>query len=136
MIKNQDVVYIDDYAHHPSELNALIESVRHLFPGKKLTMVFQPHLFSRTNDFMDGFAESLAKVDELFLMDIYPARELPMPGVTSDVLFEKVNHDKKVLTTKTDLMNDLKNVQLEVFVTAGAGDIDMFISPIKEMLSK
>lgn len=136
VIKNQDVVYIDDYAHHPSELNALIESVRHLFPGKKLTMVFQPHLFSRTNDFMDGFAESLAKVDELFLMDIYPARELPMPGVTSDVLFEKVNHDKKVLTTKTDLMNDLKNVQLEVFVTAGAGDIDMFISPIKEMLSK
>jgi len=135
VIKNKEVVYIDDYAHHPSELNALIESVRHLFPGKKLTMVFQPHLFSRTNDFMEGFADSLAKVDELFLMDIYPARELPMAGVTSDVLFEKIKHSKKVLTTKADLMNDLESVKSEVFVTAGAGDIDTFISPIKELLS-
>lgn len=136
VIKNKDVVYVDDYAHHPSELNALIESVRYLFPDKKLTMVFQPHLYSRTNDFMDDFASSLAKVDELFLLDIYPARELPMPGVTSEALFSKIDHHKKTLTTKAHLMKDLNSVKTEVFVTAGAGDIDTFINPIKEMLSK
>ncbi len=136
VIKNKDVVYVDDYAHHPSELNALIESVRYLFPDKKLTMVFQPHLYSRTNDFMDDFASSLAKVDELFLLDIYPARELPMPGVTSEALFSKIDHHKKTLTTKAHLMKDLNSVKTEVFVTAGAGDIDTFINPIKEMLSR
>ena len=134
VIKSKEMVYVDDYAHHPSELEALIESVHHLFPNKKITMVFQPHLFSRTNDFMDGFAEALAKVDELYLLDIYPARELPMEGVTSKVLFDKIKMASKTLTTKADLMNDLKGIEPEIMVTAGAGDIDVFIQPIKKML--
>lgn len=134
VMKSKKMVYVDDYAHHPSELNALIESVRNLFPNKKITLVFQPHLFSRTNDFMEGFAEVLAKVDELYLMDIYPARELPMAGVTSQVLFDKIKSQAKTLTTKADLMADLANCQPEIMVTAGAGDIDVFIEPIKELL--
>ncbi len=136
VIKSKEVVYVDDYAHHPSELEALIASVRHLFPTKKITMVFQPHLFSRTNDFMEGFAEALAKVDELYLLDIYPARELPMEGVTSAVLFDKIKSTNKTLTTKADLMNDLQQITPEIMVTAGAGDIDIFIQPIKEKLLK
>lgn len=136
VIKSHEQVYIDDYAHHPSELEALIESIRHIFPEKKITMVFQPHLYSRTNDFMDGFAEVLGKVDQLFLLDIYPARELPMEGVTSEVLFEKIKSKSKTLTSKAHLMDDLQGISPEVMVTAGAGDIDTFIQPIKELLHK
>src|SRR5690606_10330808 len=95
-------VYIDDYAHHPTELNAVIGSVKEIFPGRKILGVFQPHLFSRTRDFMDGFAESLSQFDELILLDIYPARELPIEGITSDVLLEKINLDQKEISTLQD----------------------------------
>ena len=134
IIKSEEIIYVDDYAHHPSELEALISSLRHLFPGRKITLVFQPHLFSRTNDFMKEFAVVLSKVDELYLLDIYPARELPIEGVSSEVLFNKIKSNSKILTTKSDLMNDLAQSNPELFVTAGAGDIASFVNPIKEML--
>lgn len=133
-IEEADMVYIDDYAHHPSELNYSISSVRELYPGKKITGVFQPHLFSRTNDFMDEFAESLSLLDELLLMDIYPARELPIEGVTSDVLLSKVNLNNKQIVTKTNLVNKVVKLKPEVLLTLGAGDIDVFVKPLKNEL--
>lgn len=133
VVKTNNAVYIDDYAHHPTELRSTIESIRTLYPGKKITAVFQPHLFSRTRDFMDGFAEELSKVDELILMEIYPAREKPIAGITSSALLEKINC-KKTLSQKSDLLNTLKNKELEVLVTLGAGDIDQFVEPIKTEL--
>jgi len=133
IIKSEEIIYIDDYAHHPSELEALVESVHDLFPGKKISMVFQPHLFSRTNDFMDEFADVLGKVDDLYLMDIYAARELPIDGVSSEVLYNKIESiGKKTLTTKEKLMEDLASLRPEVLITAGAGDINLFIDDIKE----
>ncbi len=136
IVKSDEVVYIDDYAHHPSELEALIVSVRYLFPDRKITLVFQPHLFSRTNDFMDEFAAVLSKVDDLYLLDIFPARELPIEGVSSAVLYDKIESSSKTLTTNVNLMKDLENVQPEIMITAGAGDIALFIEPIKHLLSK
>jgi UDP-N-acetylmuramate--alanine ligase len=136
VIKSEEIIYVDDYAHHPAELEALLESIRYLFPEKKITLVFQPHLFSRTNDFMNDFAQVLGKVDDLYLLDIYPARELPIEGVSSEVLFNKIKSSSKTLTTKDKLMSDLANIEPEIMVTAGAGDIDGFIQPIKEMLNK
>jgi UDP-N-acetylmuramate--alanine ligase len=131
--KKDNKIYIDDYAHHPRELDAVIGSIREMFPGKKLTAVFQPHLFSRTNDFADEFAESLSKVDELILLDIYPAREKPMAGVTSDMLFDKILLSKKVRCSKVNLLNTIKGLNIEILLTIGAGDIDQFVKPIKEM---
>ena len=129
-------IYVDDYAHHPSEIRAAISSTKKLWPKKKLTVIFQPHLFSRTNDFMDDFAVELAKVDELILMEIYPAREQPIEGVDSRVLLDKVKLEHKQIIQKKDLLAYLRNNDFEVLMTLGAGDIDVFVPQIKEMIEK
>mgnify|MGYP000378806095 CR=1 FL=1 len=131
-----NVVYIDDYAHHPSELKVAIEAAKMLFPNSRITGIFQPHLFSRTNDFVDGFATELDELDEVILMDIYPARELPMKGVTSEIIFDKMKNSEKVMVTKSTLMEELKGRDIEVLLTLGAGDIDTFVLKIKNWLSE
>lgn len=130
-------VYIDDYAHHPTELNAVIGSIKTFYPGKKLLVVFQPHLFTRTRDFADGFAKSLENCDELLLLDIYPARELQenYPGITSDWLLEKVNHHKKEVSSLGDTFNKIKEKDFDILLTVGAGNIDTLYDPIVEWLS-
>lgn len=133
-IKNENLVYIDDYAHHPEELKACIKSVREMYPEKKITGIFQPHLFSRTRDFADEFARSLELLDELILMEIYPARELPMEGITSQWLLEKVNLKNKMVCAKKDLVSQVASANPEVIITLGAGDIDTFVTPIKNKL--
>lgn len=129
-------IYIDDYAHHPTELNAVIGSVKTFYPEKKLLIVFQPHLFSRTRDFADGFAESLAKGDELILLDIYPARELQenYPGITSDWLLEKINLKDKEVSTLQDALEKIKTKDFDILLTVGAGNIDTLYDPIVEWL--
>jgi UDP-N-acetylmuramate--alanine ligase len=134
IIRNEKVVYIDDYAHHPTELTSAIGAAKMLYPNKKITGIFQPHLYSRTRDFVDGFAAALDLLDEIILMDIYPARELPMEGVTSQIIFNKIKNKNKTLTTKTQLMSEVRNRKFEVVMTLGAGDIDTFIEPIKKLL--
>jgi UDP-N-acetylmuramate--alanine ligase len=134
VVKNENIVYIDDYAHHPTELNAAIASARMLYPKKKILGIFQPHLYSRTNDFQDGFAASLDKLDEILLMDIYPARELPMEGVTSKIIFDKMQNANKQQVTKENLLEILKLCKYDVILTLGAGDIDLFVKPIEELL--
>jgi len=131
-----NVVYIDDYAHHPSELKVAIEAAKMLFPNSRIAGIFQPHLFSRTNDFVDGFATELDELDEVILMDIYPARELPMKGVTSEIIFDKMKNSEKVMVTKSTLMEELKGRDIEVLLTLGAGDIDTFVLKIKNWLSE
>jgi UDP-N-acetylmuramate--alanine ligase len=133
---NDEIVYIDDYAHHPSELKVAIEAAKMLFPNNKITGIFQPHLFSRTNDFVDGFAAELDELDEVILMDIYPARELPIEGVTSKIIFDKMKNSNKVMVTKSTLMDELENRKVEVLLTLGAGDIDTFVEEIKNWLSE
>lgn len=130
----EGVVYIDDYAHHPTELSAAINAAKMLYPNRRIMGIFQPHLFTRTRDFQDGFAESLDMLDEVVLMDIYPARELPIEGVTSEILFNKMKNPNKVLTTKAELMNVLRDKQFDVVMTLGAGDIDTFVQPIKALI--
>jgi UDP-N-acetylmuramate--alanine ligase len=134
IIKQDDLVYIDDYAHHPTELAAIIGSVKNMYPGKKALVVFQPHLYSRTRDFVDGFAESLSLADEVILLDIYPARELPMPGITSKIVFDKIRIESKTMCNKQELVDLLKTKHIEVLLTVGAGDIDTLITPIKNSL--
>ena len=124
-----------DYAHHPTELNAAILSAKELFPTKKITGVFQPHLFTRTRDFADGFAESLSLLDSLIMLDIYPARELPIAGITSQMILDKVSISDKVLVPKNELLNEIKNRKPAVIMTLGAGDIDQFVEPIKHLLN-
>ncbi|MFZ4400395.1 MAG: UDP-N-acetylmuramate--L-alanine ligase [Bacteroidales bacterium] len=133
-IRTENLVYIDDYAHHPEELKACVNSVRNLFKDKKITGIFQPHLFSRTRDFADEFAESLDLMDEIILLDIYPARELPIPGVTSKILLDKINKKNKFLLQKNEILNFLKTRKPEVLLTLGAGDIDQLVEPIEKML--
>ena len=133
-VRNEDCVYIDDYAHHPTEINAVYDAVRELYPNKKIVAVFQPHLFSRTNDFMDDFATSLSKFDEIYLLDIYPARELPMEGVTSQVLLDKMKNENKFLISKEQLIQFVSETNEEVLVTIGAGDIGEMVDEIKEIL--
>ena len=134
-INRRDLVYIDDYAHHPKELESFIGSVRALYPGRKITGVFQPHLYTRTRDFADGFAISLSELDELILMDIYPAREPPLPGITSELIFTKVMSGKKTLCSGEALLEELEKRQPDVLITMGAGDIDQFVEPIKALFS-
>lgn len=134
-VNNGNTTYIDDYAHHPAELESAISSIREIFPDKKITAVFQPHLYTRTRDFADDFAGALSKVDKLILLDIYPAREEPVPGVTSKIIFDKVTAPEKVMIRKDELMGMLKEEKTDVLVTFGAGDIDRFIEPITELLS-
>ena len=126
--------YIDDYAHHPKEISAAISSMRDIFPGRRLTAIFQPHLYTRTRDFANEFAEALSGVDKLILLDIYPAREEPIPGVTSEIIFEKVTAPEKVIMKKEELMEYLQNEPVDTLITFGAGNIDRFIRPITEML--
>lgn len=135
-VKSSKAVYIDDYAHHPEELNAAISAARELFPSKKITGIFQPHLFSRTRDFADAFAESLSKLDELILLEIYPAREKPIAGINSAMLLDKVKLEKKILVKKEDLLGEIEKRSPQVLMTLGAGDIDAFTGPITELLSK
>ena len=127
--------YIDDYAHHPAELNSAISSMRDIFPGRKLTAIFQPHLYSRTRDFAPAFAEALSKVDKLILLDIYPAREEPIPGVTSEMIFKDVTLPEKLLLKKEELMDYLSEEPLDVLAPFGAGNIDRFIEPITELVN-
>ena len=135
MIYEDDkLTYIDDYAHHPTELRAVIGAAKELFHGKKITGVFQPHLFSRTRDFVDEFAKALDMLDEVLLMDIYPAREEPIEGITSKIIFDKMKAENKTLVTKEILMDKLGNKELEVLMTLGAGDIDTFVNKIDELL--
>ncbi len=129
------LTYIDDYAHHPAELATAISSIREIFPGRKLTGIFQPHLYTRTRDFAHEFAKALSALDKLILLDIYPAREEPIPGVTSEIIFKDVTAPEKVLMTKEELMPYLEKEPVDVLVTFGAGNIDRYIEPIKEMLS-
>ncbi len=133
-VNSPKLSYIDDYAHHPAELASAISSMRDIFPGRKLTAIFQPHLYTRTRDFAAEFAEALSKVDKLILLDIYPAREEPIPGVTSEIIFKDVTAPEKVLLKKEELMDYLAKEPLDVLVSFGAGNIDRFIEPITELL--
>ena len=135
-IRNEKLVYIDDYAHHPTEINAVHQAVRELYPNKKIIACFQPHLFSRTKDFVDGFAESLSQFDEILLLEIYPARELPIEGVNSSWLLDKITSKKKQLVTKEKLLTSFENFDAEVYVTIGAGDIGEMVKDIKKVLNE
>jgi UDP-N-acetylmuramate--alanine ligase len=135
-LKNSHIVLIDDYAHHPEELRESILSVKALYPDKKLTGVFQPHLYSRTRDFVDGFASSLSLLDELILLDIYPAREEPIPGVSSQIIFDKATVPDKKLCSKEQLPEVMASGEYEVVLMLGAGDIDRLVEPVKQLLDK
>ena len=135
-LKNENIVYIDDYAHHPEELKAAIKSIKALYPDKKLTAIFQPHLYSRTRDFADEFAKSLSLADDIILLDIYPAREEPIEGVSSQIILDKITSPKKRLTVKSELLDLISKEHPEIVVTFGAGDIDRMVPHIKEILSK
>lgn len=136
IVRNERHIYIDDYAHHPEELRAFLSSMRKLYPEKKLTVVFQPHLFTRTRDFIDGFAEVLGMADELLLMEIYPARELPIEGVTSSWLLDKVDLSNKRVVSPQEVLEIAREEQPELLVTVGAGDIDRLVKPLKELLER
>ena len=135
-VNTEKISYIDDYAHHPKELSTAISSMRDIFPGRKLTAIFQPHLYTRTRDFADDFAAALSKVDKLIFLDIYPAREEPIPGVTSEIIFDKVTAPEKVMLHKEELMGYLEKEPVDVLITFGAGNIADFIAPITELLEK
>jgi UDP-N-acetylmuramate--alanine ligase len=135
-IKTDKLVYIDDYAHHPTEINAVHQAVRELYPEKKVLAIFQPHLFSRTKDFADNFAQSLAAFDEVILLDIYPARELPMEGITSSWLLDKIKNNNKKLVSKQELIPTILESDATVIVTIGAGDIGELVSSIKKALNE
>lgn len=134
-VKSQNLIYIDDYAHHPTEIKALISSVRMIYPSKKIIGVFQPHLFSRTRDFLDGFAEELSKLDEVILLPIYPAREEPIAGITSDVLLEKINLQHKQLLSPEQALNVFATTMEGVILTIGAGDIDRMVEPLSKIVN-
>jgi len=133
-IKTSNMVYIDDYAHHPTEINAVHQAVRELYPGQKVLAIFQPHLFSRTKDFADDFAKSLSQFDEVVLLDIYPARELPMEGVTSQWLMNKMTNEDKKLVSKEDLIPTILASDARIVVTIGAGDLGEMVPSIKKAL--
>lgn len=136
IVVNDKTVYIDDYAHHPQELLALINGAKSMFPNRKCVVCFQPHLFSRTRDFADDFANSLDMADEVILLDIYPARELPIEGVTSNTIAEKMKNTNHKILSKDGLLEYVKNNSFELFITAGAGDIDKLVEPIKNIFIK
>ena len=136
IINTPEQVFIDDYAHHPTELNALYNGVRTMYPNEEITLLFQPHLFTRTRDFADGFAQSLAQFDRVVLLDIYPARELPIEGITSQWLLDKIDNPNKVLVTKDNIIKYLQSHPSRVLVLAGAGDIGVEVEKIKKFLEK
>ena len=133
-VNNEKYCYIDDYAHHPEEIRSCLTAVRESYRGKRITLVFQPHLFSRTRDFMDEFAAVLALADELILLDIYPARELPIAGITSTALLDKVNMADKKICSKADLVGLIDDEKPELLITMGAGDIDRFVEPLEKLI--
>ncbi len=133
-LNRPDLVYVDDYAHHPNEIKACISAAREFFPGKKLTGIFQPHLYSRTRDFANEFAEALDHLDRIILMPIYPARELPIEGVDSALIFQKLNCKDKLFVEDQDIIRFVEDNEFEVLITMGAGNIDQFVEPIKERL--
>ena len=135
ILKDQKHIYIDDYAHHPEELRACIQAVKTLYPGKKLTTIFQPHLFTRTRDFAEGFSEVLSMTDELIMLDIYPARELPIEGVSSAMILDKVSIEAKQILSKEQTLDYIRAKKPELLLTVGAGDIDTLIVPLKEILT-
>ncbi|MNF26909.1 UDP-N-acetylmuramate--L-alanine ligase [compost metagenome] len=135
-IKTENLVYIDDYAHHPTEINAVHQAVRELYPNQKVLAVFQPHLFSRTKDFADDFAKSLSLFDEVILLDIYPARELPMEGITSQWLMDKMTNEDKKLVSKNDLIPSILASDASIIVTIGAGDLGELVPFIKKALDE
>lgn len=132
--RNDEVCYIDDYAHHPEEIKASLRAVRDIYPERELTLIFQPHLFSRTRDFMNEFAEALSLADRLLLMEIYPAREKPIDGITSSVLLEKVRCKEKQICSKEELVDTIRKMKPELIMTMGAGDIDRFVPQIETLL--
>jgi UDP-N-acetylmuramate--alanine ligase len=134
-VKGEKWTYIDDYAHHPTEINALITSVKLMYPGKPIIGIFQPHLFSRTRDFFDGFAQELSAVDHLILMPIYPARELPIEGVTSDALLAAISSDQKEICESDRVIETVLKLNGGIVLTIGAGDIDRLVAPLKTALS-
>lgn len=135
IVKNDHQVMIDDYAHHPQELAALLKGARGLFPGKKCTVIFQPHLYSRTKDFAEGFATSLSLADEIVLLPIYPARELPVEGVSSEMILQQMSNKQSRVLEKEALLDWVKQNDNALLITAGAGDIDTLVEPIKKILS-
>ena len=135
-IKSENCVYIDDYAHHPTEINAVHQAVRELYPNDKVLAVFQPHLFSRTNDFADEFAKSLSQFDDILLLDIYPARELPIKGITSSWLLEKIQNSNKKLIQKSEMIPEILKSKNKIIVTIGAGDIGEMVLDVKKALAK
>jgi UDP-N-acetylmuramate--alanine ligase len=135
IVHNDKHVYIDDYAHHPVELDAIIGSVRAIFPDKRISGIFQPHLFTRTRDHYVGFAESLSQLDDVVLLGIYPAREEPIPGINSEIIFKKLNNNGyRSLCDMSKLMDEVEKINPEVLITMGAGDIDKMVNPIKQKL--
>ncbi len=134
VLKTDKLVYIDDYAHHPREIKACIDSAIEMFPGRKITGVFQPHLFSRTKDFADGFAEALDRLDRVVVLDIYPARELPLEGVSARIITDRIQKAEKHYLHDNELLEFIEQNDFEVLITMGAGDIDKFVKPIKELL--
>lgn len=133
-INRPEMVYIDDYAHHPTEIDACIGSVREMFPGRRITGVFQPHLFSRTRDFANEFAAALSKLDEVILLEIYPAREEPIEGISSEMLLEMITAPKKLLLAGEEMVERMRENKTDVLLTMGAGDIDQFVEPLKKAL--
>jgi UDP-N-acetylmuramate--alanine ligase len=137
IVKKKNLVYIDDYAHHPEELSALISSARSLFPNLRCTVIFQPHLFTRTRDLADGFARSLDLADEVILLPIYPARELPIEGVTSEMISSRMKNKNTRIMNRREVPEHVKQHHSKegLLITAGAGDIDTLVEPIKEILN-
>jgi len=135
-IRRDDLVLIDDYAHHPTEINALFQAVTEMYPSDRKQIVFQPHLFSRTRDFLDGFAESLSQFDEVLLLDIYPARELPISGIDSELLLAKISNKNKAMATFENLGEKLKNSSCKIKLMVGAGDIGEEVGKVTEYLAK
>jgi len=134
--RGKKTIYIDDYAHHPRELEATIKSVRDLYPGKRITGIFQPHLFTRTRDFATDFAAALDLLDDALVMEIYPARELPIEGVDSDIILSKMKLKSRVRCQKSDFPEILDNYHPEILMTLGAGDIDRLVAPIVSYLTQ
>ena len=133
-IKTDNFLFIDDYAHHPKEIDAVWNAISEIYPDKRITVIFQPHLFSRTKDFADEFANSLSKFDSVLLLDIYPARELPIEGVTSNWLLSKVNSNSKKLVNKNNLITHVKKINNPILITMGAGDIDLVANELTKKL--
>jgi len=129
------LTYIDDYAHHPNEVSSALDSIKELYPDKKLTVLFQPHLYSRTQDFAEDFGKSLSGVDRVLLLEIYPAREEPIEGVTSELIFKHIESGSKAMCSKDNALDMIDLENTEVLVTLGAGDIDSLVEPIREWLN-